>query len=187
MKEVLAIMIFLSSVLGLMTVFSAVDYGQNYESQSLMQQFIVGGTDLKGRTILSIDSVINAVGQPETQYWCKADPLIDEQVGFFPPTQVLCDIPHTIGSSQQTTGTIFVVALGIATVFIGLGILAGLGGAGQLANIISATGIGIAFITTVNLIITSNFGSGQVPTILWGLINTVLIVLYVYLIIRLLK
>jgi hypothetical protein len=190
MKEVLLIMVFLASVFGLMTVISGIDESNTFQSVPHVigdSQIIVGGTDLKGRTIISIDHVINAIGQPETQYWCKADPLIDPQVGFFPPTQTLCDIPQTIGSSQQTTGTILTIALAITGLFLGLGILAGLGGAGQLANILSATGIGVAFITTINFVITRDLGQGQMPTLIWFVMNMVLIILYVYLIIRLLK
>lgn len=187
MKEILVILIFFSAVIGLMAVYSGVDESNKFESQSISQQFIIGGLDLRGRTILSIDSVVNAIGQPEIQYWCKANPLIDPQVGFFPPSQVLCDIPQTIGSSTQSTGSILVITLAIAGVFLALGLLAGLGGAGQLANIISAVGIGIAIITGTNLTIIANFGSGQIPIPIWGLINIVFITLYVYVVLRLLK
>ena len=89
--------------------------------------------------------------------------------------------------SQGTvsTGDILTISLSVAGIFLGVGLLAGAGGAGQLAHIISAVGIGVAFIIGTHFIISNSFSG--VPIIIMGSIDGLFLTMYSYMIIRLLK
>lgn len=181
MKEILGIMVFFGAMVALMVLYSGETIQEDLKTHPQTLNFIVGNTDLDGRTIISIqtDYLTNT-----KVFFCSPLP---SDVGFGQPNRgVLCNVPAEAQTNPAIIGgDILTVTLILAGGFSLLGIFAGVLGAGQLANIIVAVGIGIAFITGLNLTIPVLFFG--MPVVIIALINAIFIILYSYVILRLLK
>ena len=169
MKTVFSILIFFSAIIALLAVYTG---SQNQNAISVTIPIQLPNQNPQAPTVCK-----------DTSFFAQLFLFLNFEPCNEPISSIV--IPPEKQSNVVTSGDILVISIAIAGGFLALGLLAGLGGAGQLANIISAVGIGIAFITGTNLTISQAFTG--VPIVIYGFLNSIFVVMFSYIILRLLK